>query len=40
MLDKHADAADAFKKCSALPGALQGPCVKNADDAAKEAAAK
>jgi tetratricopeptide (TPR) repeat protein len=40
MQDKHADAADAFKKCSALPGALQGTCQKNADDATKEAAGK
>jgi tetratricopeptide (TPR) repeat protein len=37
MLDKHNNAADAFKKCSVFPGALQATCQKNAEDATKEA---
>jgi tetratricopeptide (TPR) repeat protein len=40
LLNKHAEAADEFRKCSALPGQLQVPCQQNLADATKEAAAK
>jgi tetratricopeptide (TPR) repeat protein len=35
QLGKNADAADAFQKCSAIPGALQDRCKTNADQAKK-----
>ncbi len=37
---RNADAADAFQKCSAVPGALQDRCKTNADAAKKAAAGK
>ncbi len=36
QMGKHASAAAQFKKCSAMPGVLQGPCTQNAADTAKE----
>jgi tetratricopeptide (TPR) repeat protein len=39
-LDKYSDAADAFTKCAAIPGGLQGRCKQQADDAKKQAASK
>lgn len=40
VMDKHAEAAEQFQKCSVLPGRLQVPCQQNLADATKEAAAK
>jgi tetratricopeptide (TPR) repeat protein len=40
IMNRHAEAADEFRKCSALPGQLQVPCQQNLADATKEAAAK
>jgi tetratricopeptide (TPR) repeat protein len=39
-LDRFSDAADAYSKCAALPGGLQGRCKQQADDAKKQAASK
>jgi tetratricopeptide (TPR) repeat protein len=39
-LNKFSDAADAFGKCAAIPGGLQGRCKQQADDAKKQAASK
>jgi tetratricopeptide (TPR) repeat protein len=38
--NQAAQAADAFQKCAALPGALQDRCKQNADQAKKQAAGK
>jgi tetratricopeptide (TPR) repeat protein len=38
--NRNSDAADAFQKCSAIPGALQDRCKTNADVARKAASAK
>jgi tetratricopeptide (TPR) repeat protein len=39
-LNRFAEAADAYGKCAAVPGGLQGACKQKADDAKKQAAAK
>jgi tetratricopeptide (TPR) repeat protein len=39
-LDRFADSADAYSKCAALPGGLQGRCKQQADEAKKQAASK
>jgi tetratricopeptide (TPR) repeat protein len=39
-LDRFAEAADAYTKCAAIPGGLQGRCKQQSDDAKKQAAAK
>jgi tetratricopeptide (TPR) repeat protein len=39
-LDRYSDAADAYTKCAATPGGLQGRCKQQADDAKKQAASK
>ena len=36
MMGKHVEAAQQFKKCSAMSGPLQTPCTTNATDTAKE----
>lgn len=36
MMGKHVEAAQQFKKCSAMGGALQTPCTSNAASATKE----
>jgi len=39
-LNRFPEAADAYGKCAAMPGSLQGPCKQKGDDAKKQAAAK
>jgi hypothetical protein len=36
MMGKHVEAAQQFKKCSAMGGTLQTPCTSNAASATKE----
>ena len=36
MMGKHVEAAQQFKKCSAMGGPLQTPCTTNASDTSKE----
>jgi tetratricopeptide (TPR) repeat protein len=40
QLNRFSEAADAYTKCAAIPGGLQGRCKQQADDAKKQAAAK
>jgi tetratricopeptide (TPR) repeat protein len=39
-LNRFSEAADAYGKCAAVPGGLQGPCKQKGEDAKKQAAAK
>jgi tetratricopeptide (TPR) repeat protein len=39
-LNRFPEAADAYTKCAAIPGGLQGQCKQKAEDAKKQAAAK